>query len=60
MTNADALIRLPLPTTPIDIPMTLESVLLLEHLADSPVTVNDIRNWTRRDPVLAQVLQFVK
>ena len=49
-----------MPTTPTEVPMAPELVLLLEHLADSPVTVNDIRNWTRRDPLLAQVLQFVE
>ena len=58
--NADALSRLPLPTTPTEVPMAPELVLLLNHLADSPSTVNDIRSWTRRDPVLAQVLQFIE
>ena len=33
--------------------------MLLDYLADSPVTVSDISRWTRRDPVLSQVLQFV-
>ena len=27
---------------------------------ESPVTVNDIRKWTKRDPLLAQVLQFAE
>ena len=58
--NADALSRLPLPTTPTEVPVAPELVLLLDHLADSPVTVNDIRIWTRRDPVLAQVCRFVE
>ena len=58
--NADALSRLPLSTTPTEVPMAPELVLLLDHLANSPVTVNGIRTWTRRDPVLAQVLQFVE
>ena len=40
--------------------MAPELVLLLDHLADSPTTVNDIRLWTRRDPGLAQVLQFIE
>ena len=40
--------------------MEPELVLLLRHLGESPVTVNDIRKWTKRDPLLAQVLQFVK
>ena len=40
--------------------MAPELVLLLDHLANSLTTVNDIRLWTRRDPVLAQVLQFIE
>ena len=58
--NTDALSRLPISTTPVEVPMAPELVLLLDHLADSPTTVNDIRLWTRRDPVLAQVLQFIE
>ena len=34
--NADALSRLPLPSTTTDWPMLSELVLLLEHLAESP------------------------
>ena len=56
--NADALSRLPLPNTTAEVPMEPELVLLLQHLGKSPVTVNDIRKWTKRDPLLAQVLQF--
>ena len=48
--NADALSRLPrseeLP--PNEEPPEL--VLLMEHLADSPVTARQIQSWTRRDP----------
>ena len=40
--------------------MEPELVLLLQHLGESPVTVNDIHKWTKRDPLLAQVLQFVE
>ena len=58
--NADALSRLPLPSYPVKIPSPPELVLLMEHLQDSPVTADDIRVWTRRDPLLAKVLQFVK
>ena len=39
--------------------MVPELVLLLEHLEESPVTASDIKKFTRRDPVLSQVLQFV-
>ena len=58
--NADTLSRLPLPNAPAEVPMEPELVLLLQHLDESPVTVNDIRKWTKRDPLLAQVLQFVE
>jgi len=58
--NADALSRLPLPTAPTEVPLEPELVLLLQHLDESPVTVNDIRKWIRRDPLLAQVLQFIE
>ena len=40
--------------------MEPEFVLLLQQLDESPVTVNDILKWTKRDPLLAQVLQFVE
>ena len=40
--------------------MAPELVLLLDHLANYPVAVNDIRIWTRCDPILSQVLRFVE
>ena len=58
--NADALSRLPLPIVPEQVPTPPELVLLTERLADSPVTADQIRDWTRRDPSLASVLQFVR
>ena len=57
--NADALSRLALSTAPGEVPMEPELVLLLQQLSESPVTVADIRKWTKRDPFLSQVLQFV-
>ena len=58
--NTDALGRLPLPILPEQVPTPPELVLLTERLADSPVTSDQIRGWTRRDPVFASVLQFVR
>ena len=58
--NADALSRLPLPDAPAEVPMEPELVLLLQHLHESPVTSSDIHKWTKRDPLLSQVLQFVE
>ncbi len=57
--NADALSRLPLPVEPATTDTPPEIVLLADHLKDSPVTEADIRVWTRTDPELSQVLQFV-
>jgi len=58
--NVDALSWLLLPTAPIEVPFEPELVLLLQYLDESPVIVNDIHKWTRRDPLLAQVLQFIE
>ncbi len=40
-----------------DVPAEL--VLLMEHLDNSPVTAKQIELWTRKDPTLAAVLQYV-
>ncbi len=53
----DALSRLPLPEKPEEVAVPAELVLLVEHLNDSPVTAKQIEAWTRKDPVLATVLQ---
>ena len=58
--NADALSRLPLPEEPLKRAEEPELVLLAEHLAESPVTAQDIQSWTRRDPKLSQVLHHVQ
>ncbi len=55
--DADALSRLPLPTAPEKVPLPSETVLLMEHLG--PVTSTQIKQWTRQDPVLSQILTFV-
>jgi len=58
--NADALSRLPLPGEPTTTSEPSELVLLNEHLATSPVTADDIRGWTSKDPKLSKVLQYVQ
>ena len=58
--NADALSRLPLPVEPAITKTPPELVLLTEHLDNSPVTADRLRAGTRRDPVLAQVVQFLQ
>ena len=58
--NADGLSRLPLPDTPMDTPVPAELVLLVEHLLDAPVKAYEIRQWTKRDPLLSQVKEYVQ
>ena len=58
--NADALSRLPLPVAPPKTETPPELVLLMEHLEDSPVTADQIRVWTRRDPSLSSVVQCLR
>ena len=58
--NADGLSRLPLPEAPSEVPVPPEFVLLVEHLLDAPVKAHEIRTWTRRDPLLSRVKQFIQ
>ena len=58
--NADAMSRLPLPDKPDSTPLPVELVLLMETLLHSPVTAKEIRCWTRRDPLLSRVLQYIQ
>ena len=58
--NADALSRLPLPVTPVKTDLEPELVLLTEHLAESPVSAEDICMWTHKDQKLARVLQYLQ
>ena len=57
--NADLLSRLPLPDSPTNVPIPGETVLLMSALQSSPVTANQIRQWTTRDPLLAKVRDFI-
>ena len=58
--NADAMSRLPLPEKPDHTPIPVELVLLAETLEEAPITATHIRLWTRRNPVLSQVLQCIQ
>ena len=58
--NADALSRLPLPVVPAESDPPPEVILLMEHLAESPVTAQHIRSGTRKDPLLSSVAQYVR
>ena len=57
--NADGLGRLPLPEMPDSVPVPGETILLMEHLEGTPVHSGHIKEWTKRDPILSQVLGFI-
>ena len=58
--HCDALSRLPVPCLSAESPCPAELINLLEFLNSSPVTADQIRHWTARDPTLSQVYQFVQ
>ena len=58
--NADALSRLPLSDSVSTSETPPEFVLLTTHLEDSPVTADQIKAATQRDPELSQVMQYVQ
>lgn len=58
LANADALSRLPLPSTVSETPPPLE-VLLLETVPDAPLHASRIAALTLKDPVLSRVLRWV-
>ena len=57
--NADTMSRLPLPNQPSSTPVPPELVLLIENLDQAPITANQIAAWTKRDPVLSKVMQYL-
>ena len=44
---------------PESVPVPGETILLMEHLEGTPVHSGHIKEWTKRDPVLSQVLRFI-
>jgi len=58
--NADALSRLPLPIQAPPSTEPPELVLLSKHLLDSPISAEQIREQTGKDPHLASIVQFLK
>ena len=58
--NANAMSGLPLYTTHGETPILAETSLLMEHLNRPPLSAVQVREWTRHDPVLVQVLQLVQ
>ena len=57
--NCDALSRLPLPDCPESVPVPGDVLMLSEQLSSSPITAQEIKTMTSKDPVLSKVLQFV-
>ena len=57
--NADTLSRLPLPEPPLTTPHPADIILLMETLQTSPVTAQQIRQWTDKDPLLSRVRTLV-
>ena len=53
--NADVFSRLPLPDSPRTVPLPGETTLTLNMLESLPVTADQIRKWTSRDPTLSKV-----
>ena len=45
--------RLPLPETPKKVVVPAELVLMVEKLADAPITAKEIAKWTSRDPLMS-------
>jgi len=44
---------------PDSVPVPGETILLMEHLEGTPVHSGRIKEWTKRDPILSQVLSFI-
>ena len=56
--NADGLSRLPV-NCKIETDVPGETILLMEHMDLTPVTSRQIKTWTRKDPILSRVLNYV-
>ena len=56
--NADALSRLPL-TEDVKVPTISSAITVLAHLETTPVKVDNIREWTTRDPVCSKVKRYI-
>ncbi|CAG2238117.1 unnamed protein product [Mytilus edulis] len=57
--NADGLSRLPLKTNIEKTPTPGETILLMEHVATTPVDAKQIQKWTRKDTILSMVLRYI-
>ncbi|XP_078355328.1 uncharacterized protein LOC144639937 [Oculina patagonica] len=57
--NTDGLSRLPLPEMPDSNAGPGETIMSMEHLEGTPVHSGHIKEWSERDPILSQVLNFI-
>ena len=58
--NADCMSRLPAPGILEESPVPADVVLTLEQLDTTTITSTMVREWTRKDPVLAQVVRLLE
>ena len=56
--NAEAFSRLPL-TEDVKVPTISSAIVVLAHLETTPMKVNNIREWTTRDPVCSKVKRYI-
>ena len=57
--NADMLSRLPLSQTTSEIRIPGEMILLMDMPQSTPVSAQQIKHWTDRDPIISAVRSFV-
>ena len=60
MANADCLSRLPLSRAPETVPVPWENIHVMNVLRSTPVTSEEVKNWTKKDPVLSRIIKFVQ
>ena len=58
--NADALSRLPSPTTSVEEPVPTELILLMEAIEKMPITEESIKDWTQKDPTLSRIYKYIQ
>ena len=59
LSNADALSRLPRPTTTSADCLPGDLVHLIDHLSATPVNAANIKDWTAKDPLLSKVKRYI-
>ena len=59
LSNADALSRLPRPTTTSADCLPGDLVHLIDHLSATPANAANIKDWTAKDPLLSKVKRYI-